>query len=246
MDASVTPNIASGDPFRQTGWPGLRARLFHLYFLVARPMTIGVRGVVHDKAANSVFLIRHTYVPGWHFPGGGVERGETVAQALGRELLEEGNIAVTGPMALKSLHFNRHASRRDHVAVYLIETFEQAAPKLPDCEVAEAGFFSIDRLPEKTTPGTRRRIAEIFGAEPVSQIAGRSSHPEPSPVMRRGVVQLWPGRHDPRRIDAFVAAVIVALDVPHVDGLGNSRHLVEIAQIARQVRDSRRSGADCT
>jgi ADP-ribose pyrophosphatase YjhB (NUDIX family) len=165
----MTKNIAPGDPFRQTGWPGLRGRLFHLYFVLARPMTLGVRGVVHDKGTNSVFLIRHTYVPGWYFPGGGVERGETATNALGRELAEEGNIAVTGAMALKSLHFNRQASRRDHVAVYLIEAFRQTAPKLPDREIAEAGFFPLDCLPDDVTPGTLRRIAEIFGGEPASQ-----------------------------------------------------------------------------
>ena len=104
------------DAFRQTGWAGLRARLFHLYFVLRRPMTLGVRGLVHDTATNSVFLIRHTYVPGWQFPGGGVEIGETTAEALARELEEEGNIVFTAPPVLKSIHFNRRASRRDHVA----------------------------------------------------------------------------------------------------------------------------------
>ena len=163
----MTRRMAPGDPFRQTGWPGLRARLFHAYFLMARPVTLGVRGVVYDRDRNAVFLIRHTYVPGWQFPGGGVEIGETAGQALERELLEEGNIAVRGA-ALKSLHLNRHASRRDHVAVYLVEEFGQASPKQPDREIAEAGFFPLDRLPEGTTPGTRRRIAEIFGGAPAS------------------------------------------------------------------------------
>lgn len=126
-------------------------------------MTLGVRGLIHDRASNSVFLIRHTYVPGWHLPGGGVEPGETMIEALARELLEEGNIALTGSPVLKSLHFNRRASRRDHVGLYLVEEFNQTAPKLPDREIAEAGFFSLDRLPEGTTPATLRRIAEIFG-----------------------------------------------------------------------------------
>jgi ADP-ribose pyrophosphatase YjhB (NUDIX family) len=158
----------NNDPFRQTGWPGLRARLFHLYFLLARPMTIGVRGLVYDTESKSVFLIRHTYVPGWQLPGGGVERGETTAEALEREFVEEGNIVFTAPPLLKSLHFNRRASRRDHVAFYFIEAFQQTAPKLPDHEIAEAGFFPLDRLPEKTTPATLRRIAEVFSGETVS------------------------------------------------------------------------------
>ena len=156
------------DPFRQTGWPGLRARLFHLYFLLARPMTIGVRGLVYDAGNNSVFLIRHTYVPGWQLPGGGVELGETTAEALEREFEEEGNIVFTAPPLLKSLHFNRRASRRDHVAFYLIEAFRQTAPKLPDREIAEAGFFPLDSCRKRYTPATLRRIAEMFSDEAVS------------------------------------------------------------------------------
>ena len=154
--------------FRQTGWPGFRARLFHLYFLVRRPMTLGVRGLIHDRASNSVFLIRHTYVPGWQFPGGGVEVGETLAEALTRELAEEGNIALTAPPLLKSMHFNRRSSNRDHVGFYLIEAFSQTAPKRPDHEIAEAGFFPLDRLPQHTTPATLRRITEVFGNAAVS------------------------------------------------------------------------------
>ncbi|WP_027058442.1 NUDIX domain-containing protein [Mesorhizobium loti] len=154
--------------FRQTGWPGLRARLFHLYFLLRRPMTLGVRGLIHDTASNSIFLIRHTYVPGWQLPGGGVEVGETMADALARELVEECNIALTGPPVLKSMHFNRRSSRRDHVGFYLIEHFSQTTSKLPDHEIAEAGFFPLDRLPEGTTPATLRRIAEIFDGKPTS------------------------------------------------------------------------------
>lgn len=154
---------APSDTFRQTGWPGLRGRLFHLYFLFRRPMTLGARGIVYDRGANAVFLIEHTYVPGWQLPGGGVETGETMLQALERELFEEGNIELTGPPALVSLHHNRHASRRDHVGVYLVTDFRQIAPKAPDREIKAAGFFPVDALPEMTTGGTRRRIDEAIG-----------------------------------------------------------------------------------
>ena len=132
-------------------------------------MTLGVRALIHDRTAGMIFLIRHTYVPGWQLPGGGVETGETMSQALARECLEEGNIAFEAPPRLRSIHFNRQASRRDHVAFYLVEAFTQNAPKQPDHEIAEAGFFALDALPEATTPATRRRIAEVFNGAAPSQ-----------------------------------------------------------------------------
>lgn len=164
----MTKATATADRLRQTGWSRLRGRLFHFYFRMKRPMTFGVRGLVYDADQTSVFLIRHTYVPGWQLPGGGVEVGETAIEALQRELFEEGNIEIAGSPLLKSIHFNRQASRRDHVALYLVESYRQTAPKLPDREIAEGGFFPLDRLPDMTTPATRRRIAEVFGGAPAS------------------------------------------------------------------------------
>ena len=132
--------------------------------LLRRAMTLGVRAAVID-AQGRVFLVRHTYVRGWYLPGGGVERGETFGDALARELLEEGGIALTGEPELRSLHHNRG---RDHVAFYVVRDFAQAASKQPDWEIAEAGFFSPDALPEGATPATRARLAEVFDGAPVS------------------------------------------------------------------------------
>jgi hypothetical protein len=64
------------------------------------------------------------------------------------------------------MHFNRQSSRRDHVGLYLIDNFCQTAPKLRDHEIAEAGFFPLDALPDGVTPATLRRIAEIFDGVP--------------------------------------------------------------------------------
>ena len=145
-----------------------RVKLFHLWHLFRRPLTLGVRGVVFDQQRREVFLVKHTYVGGWHLPGGGVEPGETMLSCLARELQEEGNIVLTGAPQLKSIHFNGKASRRDHVAIYLITQFAQTAPRKPDLEIADARFFPLDALPEGMTEGTRRRLGEIFSDLEVS------------------------------------------------------------------------------
>ena len=152
---------------RTTLEPALR-RVFHLYWRFARGMTLGVRALVLD-GDNRVFLVKHSYVSGWHLPGGGVEVGETFREALRRELAEEGRIELAGEPSLHGLFLNSHVSRRDHVAVYLVRQFSQ--DRLPEAnrEIVACGFFDAAALPEETTPGTRLRIAEVLqGREPIA------------------------------------------------------------------------------
>jgi ADP-ribose pyrophosphatase YjhB (NUDIX family) len=140
--------------------PALR-RGFHLYWRFARGMTLGVRAVVLDGDSR-VFLVKHSYVAGWHLPGGGVEVGETFREALRRELAEEGRIELLGEPALHGVFLNHHVSRRDHVAVYLIRHFRQDRLPEPNREIVACGFFEVGALPAETTEGTRLRISEVL------------------------------------------------------------------------------------
>jgi ADP-ribose pyrophosphatase YjhB (NUDIX family) len=160
----VTSNMSSQSLFAR-----VRGKFFHYYFLAKRPMTLGVRAMVINEAENSVFLVRHTYVPGWYLPGGGVERNETFRQALAKELQEEGNIALTGDPHLFSIYFNARASIRDHVALYVVKSFDQTAPRQPDREIAESGFFPMSSLPEGTTASTKRRLDEVFNGRAIEE-----------------------------------------------------------------------------
>lgn len=140
----------------------LTTRLITYGALAARPLTLGVRGLVVDSE-NRVLLVRHTYVSGYYLPGGGVEAGETIEQALARELAEEGNIEIEGPAELRGVYLNRRVSRRDHVALFVVRAFRLTGPRAPDHEIAEAGFFALDALPEGATRATRERLAECLG-----------------------------------------------------------------------------------
>jgi 8-oxo-dGTP pyrophosphatase MutT (NUDIX family) len=155
---------------QQSLFARMRGRFFHSYFLMKRPMTLGVRAMVINEAENSVFLVRHTYVPGWYMPGGGVERGQTLRQALAMELAEEANIVLTGEPELFGIYFNARSSIRDHVALFICRSWQQSGSRLPDREIAEAGFFPLDALPEGTTGSTKRRIAEVTWGAKVEEL----------------------------------------------------------------------------
>jgi len=155
-------------PIRRLYEPLFRPML-HVYWRWSRGATLGARAVVIDGAGR-VFLIKHSYVDGWHLPGGGVEIGETVLSALARELAEEGNIELTGPPALHGVFFNKRISRRDHVALFVVRDFRQPSPPAPTREIVAHGFFPPDALPEDTGPATRARIAEVFGGAPVDEL----------------------------------------------------------------------------
>lgn len=164
MRQEQTATIAPPQPTLRTR---LVSRIITFAALFQRPMTLGVRGLVLD-ADDSVLLVRHTYVPGFYLPGGGVESGETMLQALTRELMEEGAVRILGAPALHGVYLNRRVSTRDHVALYVVRHFRCEGLRKPDHEIAEAGFFPRDDLPPDTTPATRARIAEVLDGAPLS------------------------------------------------------------------------------
>ena len=143
-------------------------RLIHWRAMLVAPMTLGVRGVVLD-AEGRVFLVRHSYVGGWHFPGGGVDPGETARRALTRELGEEGNIVVSGELRLHGFYLNDRYSRRDHIAAFVIRDFRQTAPRAPDWEIIGAEFFSLADLPADTTKAVRQTLAEVLEGAPARE-----------------------------------------------------------------------------
>jgi ADP-ribose pyrophosphatase YjhB (NUDIX family) len=136
----------------------------HSWFRLTRSMTIGVRAMVLDNQGK-VLLIRASYTGGWILPGGGLERGETVIDALARELKEETAVTLKGTPALFGCYSHEREFPGDHVLLYVIRDFEPGT-FAPSMEIREARFFDLKDLPAEVTPGTRRRIEEVIKNQP--------------------------------------------------------------------------------
>ncbi len=128
--------------------------LARLFWRVTKPRTIGVRAVLTD-AQGRVALVRHTYTAQWYLPGGGVKKGESIGDALLRELREE--VAITDPVIERVLgvYHSRREGKDDHIVIFAVRTdTPQTADlaKADPLEIAEAGWFALDDLPDTTSP----------------------------------------------------------------------------------------------
>lgn len=135
------------------------------YRWVVRPFSVGVRGMVVDGEGR-VLLVRHSYLPGWYMPGGGVKRRETVLAGLKRELFEEVGVTSVEAPVLLGVYSNFIGYRSDHVCVFVVRLY--ALEERHSHEIAEWGFFSRDELPESIGVGTKHRLAEYFDEAPKS------------------------------------------------------------------------------
>lgn len=140
----------------------LWSRALHLFFRANRGLTIGVRAVVTSQD-RKFLLVRHTYTQGWHFPGGGVEPGETIEESVAKELREETGLELIRTPKFHGIFFNRSVSKHDHILVYLCETEGEIPVNPPSSEIAELNFYDIAQLPIGIDPGTERRLMEIAG-----------------------------------------------------------------------------------
>jgi 8-oxo-dGTP pyrophosphatase MutT (NUDIX family) len=127
-----------------------------------KPVTLGVRAAVFD--GSKILLVRHTYMPGWHMPGGAIDPNESAADAAARELREETWIEAQDSPRFISFHFNPMKTKSDHVVFFVCDRWH--APRglaTPNIEIAEVRFFTRDAVPADTSPATLRRLAELDG-----------------------------------------------------------------------------------
>jgi len=118
--------------------------VLHRFFLLTRGMTLGVRVLVQNLEGE-ILVVKHSYVPGWDLPGGGVDHGEDVEAAARREVYEETGISELTGLTYLGLYANKTVSVRDHVAYFQTATVEEFN-NIKSFEIAEARFVPISQL----------------------------------------------------------------------------------------------------
>ena len=144
-------------------------RLLQPYWRMQRSLTMGAQGVV-IRDDGAILMVKHTYKPGWCFPGGGVEKGETVQTALIRELVEECGVAIAGPPELYAIYSNGTNFPNDHVVLFLVRHWSRTQVPAPNSEISAQDFFPHASPPADCAPSTLRRLAEIFAAAPRNEL----------------------------------------------------------------------------
>jgi ADP-ribose pyrophosphatase YjhB (NUDIX family) len=143
--------------------------MFRPIWRLRRGLTLGAQGAVIDGEGR-VLLVRHSYRPGWWFPGGGVEWGETLEIALQRELEEEVGVTLTAPASLHGVFSNFGNFPGDHIAVFVVRHWQRRDDYRKRGEIAEASMFAFNELPTQIDPGTRARLDEIFAKAPIASL----------------------------------------------------------------------------
>ena len=121
------------------------------------PVGVGVRVMLVREGA--VLLVYHSYLSGWHFPGGGVKRGETLLAAARREAYEETGAVLTGELRLLGIYLGNTRRRSDHTAVFACEDFSWRPPT-DRWEITGKAFLALDQLPPGIERGYRHVVAQ--------------------------------------------------------------------------------------
>ena len=126
------------------------------------------------EAQGKVLLARRSDIGWWNLPGGGMEAGETVDQALRREVSEEVGLNIT----IDFLVGVYSKPQKSEVVLTFWCHPEGSEVATTSDEVSETGWFSPDDLPEPFLPKHRQRLQDALRQSEHAIIAAQTNSSE--------------------------------------------------------------------
>ncbi len=138
-----------------------------LVWSVVRPRTVGtLMMVVNDR--GQVMLVEHSYETGvLRLPGGGVKRGELLAECARRELREETSLSVADvdDLELLGVYSGREGAQSAFLAVFIAPAGSWTGTPTRSAEIDRAEFYDPGNPPDQASPATRARLAEFAAGQ---------------------------------------------------------------------------------
>ena len=124
---------------------------------IIRPLFQVFSAAIIFDEQKRIFLVKMTYnrIHPWGMAGGALEYGESAEDAVIREVWEETGLTVE----IEKLLLNKTFSP-DKFGMYFLCSIKKGVFQ-PSDEVSEAGFFSLDNLPD-VRPRDHALINEIY------------------------------------------------------------------------------------
>ncbi len=140
---------------------------------------IGVFGVIlHD---DKVLLGLRRDIAWWNLPGGGMELGETVDEALCREVLEETGLEVQ----VGRLVGVYSKPQKQEVVLTFLCSITGGAPVETE-ETLECRFFAPDALPPNTLPKHAERIRDAIAGGPEAVVRAQRTSTQEDQTLPKG------------------------------------------------------------
>lgn len=113
-------------------------------------------------------LIRRTDTGEWALPGGTLEWGERLRDAIARELGEEAGVDVIELGAVSGVYSDPDRDQRFHAVTVVVHArvSEPLRPPVNPMEVAEVGLFEAGELPQRLAHGMTRMLDDAVGGTP--------------------------------------------------------------------------------